>query len=114
VAASRRTISHCCQKRTELGKAQLASAIDVARAFQREAADTYDVSPRRPVTLRYASFSERLAFGSAGKKVAVRYGLHVAEAIEPGAISSHEFREKKLAKLAPLMSDARRRELDLS
>ena len=103
------------EKQNELGKAQLAAAIDVARAFLCEAAAAENrPRSRRPTTLRYAGFIERLATGTAGKKVAARYRIFVADALEPDAIPSREFREKKLPRLASLMSPARRDELGLA
>jgi hypothetical protein len=102
------------EKQNELGKAQLCAAIAMARAFQREAAAAEKrVSARRPTTLRYATFIERLALSAAGKKVASRYRIHIADAIEPSAVPSREFRYKKLPTLGRLMSDARRAELGL-
>jgi hypothetical protein len=108
-------LSGLTEKQNELGKAQLRASIGVARAFQREAAATENTPrARRPATLRYAAFIERLAVGSAGKKVAARYEIHVADAIEPDAVPSREFRDEKLPRLARLMSDERRRELGLA
>jgi hypothetical protein len=102
------------EKQNELGEAQLRGATGVARAFQREASTIERVPrSRRPPTLRYASFIERLALGDAGKKIAARRGIHIADAIEPGVIPGVEFREKKLPQLARLMSAERRRELGL-
>ncbi|MBX3188745.1 MAG: hypothetical protein KF819_17135 [Labilithrix sp.] len=103
------------EKRNELGKAQLRAAIAVAQAFQREALRAENApGARRPTTLRYAAFVERLAASAAGKKVAARYGIHVADAIEPSAVPVREFCEKKLPVLGRLMSSSRRRELGLS
>jgi hypothetical protein len=103
------------EKQNELGKAQLRAAIEVARAFQRDAAERESTPrARRPATLRYVSFIEQLAVGDAGKKVAARNGIFVADAIEPDAISSRDFHNKKLPRLAQLMSPDRRRELGLS
>lgn len=102
------------EKQNELGKAQLRAAIDMARAFQREAAATVTAGRARPpVTLRYASFIEGLATGDAGKKVAVRHKIHVADAIEPSAVPNREFKERKLPRLARWMSTERRNALGL-
>lgn len=102
------------EKQNALGKAQLQAGILVARAFQREAAKRENVpGVRRPATLRYAAFIERVATDDAGRKVARRFGVHVADAIEPAAVPSRAFREETLPRLARLMSDARRRELGL-
>ncbi len=97
------------EKQNDLGKAQLRAAIEMARAFQRDAAATMVTGrARRPVTLRFASFIEELATGDAGKKVATRYAIHVADAIEPSAVPNREFREQKLPRLARWMSPERR------
>ncbi|MBX3197447.1 MAG: hypothetical protein KF850_06425 [Labilithrix sp.] len=103
------------EKQNELGEAQLRAAILVARAFQREAAASESARrTRRPTTLRYAGFIEHLALGAAGRKLARRYGLHVADAIEPGTVPSRELLSAKLPRLAKLMSAERRGELGLS
>lgn len=103
------------EKQNELGMAQLRAAIEVAQAFQREAAATEKAaSAKRPTTLRYVGFIEKLATDDAGKKVASRYGIHVADAIEPAAVPTRDFREKRLPQLGKLMSPARRRELSLT
>lgn len=103
------------EKQNELGEAQLRAAIEVGRAFQREAAARENKPrARRPATLRYASFIERLALGDAGKKVVVRHRIYVADAIEPSAIPSREFRTAKLPRLAALLSAERRRDLGLA
>lgn len=102
------------EKQNELGSAQLVAAVAVARAFLCEAATLeHERTDRRPITLRYVGFIEEVATGDAGKKVARRYGIHVADAVEPDAVPSREFREKKLPQLARLMSNARRSELGL-
>lgn len=99
------------EKQTELGKAQLAAAIEVAQAFLREAAGREPREARRPATLRYVGFIEKLATDDAGKKVAKRFGIHVADAIEPAAVRNKEFRERRLPQLVRLMSPARRKEI---
>lgn len=102
------------EKQNDLGKAQLTAAIAVARAFQREAAALEPREARRPATLRYVGFIQSLATAAAGKKVTSRYGIHVADAIEPDAVRTKEFREKMLPRLMPLMSPARRKEISPS
>lgn len=99
------------EKQTELGHAQLVAAIGVGRGFLREAASLESKEVKRPLTLRYVSFIEKLATADAGKKVAARYGIHVADAIEPGAVRNREFHEKRLPQLVALMSPARRKEI---
>ena len=103
------------EKQNDLGKAQLHAGIEVAQAFQRQAAATERrPKDKRPTTLRYVGFIEHLATGDAGKKVASRHRIHVADAIEPEAVPSRIFHDKKLPQLARLMSDARRRALGLT
>jgi hypothetical protein len=99
------------EKQNEIGKAQLTAAIAVAQAFLRDAAKGPSTAQGRPVTLRYAGFLERLATSDAGRKVAARFGVHVADAIEPDAIPNAQFRKKQLPRLARLMSEARRRQV---
>ncbi len=102
------------EKQNDLGKAQLRAAIEMVRGFQRDAIATVTAARgRRPVTLRFASFIEGLATGDAGKKVAARHEIHVADAIEPSAVPNREFRERKLPRLARWMSPERRKMLGL-
>lgn len=97
----------------DLGSDQLVATIRIVQGFLKEAAREEPSTEKRPVTLRYVGFIEKLATADAGKKVAKRYGIHVADAIEPEAVPSKEFRTKRLPQLAKLMSPARRRELSL-
>ena len=100
------------EKQTALGQAQLEAAIRVAQRFQRSIADEYQptASPRSPV-LRFAKFIESLALSDAGRKVAERNRIFVADAIEPAAVDDVGFREKKLPQLMNMMSPDRRDEL---
>lgn len=100
------------EKRNELGVAQLVAAIEVARAFQREAARE-EHAKRRSSNLRHAAFIEKIAKADAGRKVARRHGIHVADAVEADAVSTRSFHEQALPRLARLMSPARRDELGL-
>ena len=102
------------EKQNDLGKAQLTAAMEVTRAFLREQAALEPKEAKRPTTLRYLGFIGKLATGDAGMKVAKRYGLHVADAIEPDAVRTREFREKMLPRLVRLMSPARRKEISAS
>jgi hypothetical protein len=103
-------------KQDEHGMAQLNVAIDVARKFvadiaSQEAGDTA-ASPR-PVALRHLARIERLALSDAGRKVAKRYGIHVADAIDPAPVGHiAQFMSKKLPQLLKLMSAQRRAELN--
>jgi hypothetical protein len=102
-------------KQDEHGVAQLRLAIDIARTFVgdialQEATGADDSA--RPVVLSHLARLESLALSDAGRKVAKRYGLHVADAIDPGpAVHIKSFMSKKLPQLLKLMSAARRTEL---
>jgi hypothetical protein len=102
-------------KQDEHGVAQLRLAIGIARTFvddiaAQEATGADDSG--RPVVLRHLARLETLALSDAGRKVAKRYGVHVADAIDPGPAGHIEsFVTKKLPQLLKLMSAARRTEL---
>jgi hypothetical protein len=102
-------------KQDEHGVAQLRLAIDIVRTFvgdiaSQEAAGA-DV-PARPVVLGHLARLETLALSDAGRKVAKRFGVHVADAIDPGPASHIEsFVSKKIPQLLKLMSAARRTDL---
>jgi hypothetical protein len=102
-------------KRDEHGVAQLELAIRMVRAFIRDLASREAAGPsssRRPVVLRHFSRIERMALSDAGRKVARRHGVHVADAIEPSpAIHIATFVAKKLPELLKLMSGSRRAEI---
>jgi hypothetical protein len=106
-----------CAKQDEHGVAQLRLAIDIARTFvcdiaSQEATDADDVA--RPVVLRHLARLETLSLSDAGRKVARRYGVHVADAIDPRPVSHiKSFVSKKLPQLLKLMSAARRAELQV-
>lgn len=97
-------------KQTRLGEAQLMAAIEVARHFQQEVAVP---TTRRSSTLRFAKAIERMALSDAGRKVAMRHGIHVADAIEPTLIAETRFHDTKWPQLRELLSAARRTELDV-
>ena len=103
-------------KQDEHGVAQLQLAIDIVRKFvadiaSREAAGADNTS--RPVALRHLQRIETLALSDAGRKVAKRYQVHVADAIELGPVAHiKSFMSKKLPQLLTLMSAARRAELE--
>jgi hypothetical protein len=103
-------------KQDEHGVAQLRLAIDVVRKFVDDIASqeaTGAASSRRPVALRHLGRIETLALSDAGRKVAKRYGVHVADAIDPAPVGHIQpFVTKKLPQLLKLMSVARRAELE--
>lgn len=102
-------------KQDEHGMAQLNVAIEVARAFladiaSQEAADKGE--PARPVALGHITRIERLALSDAGRKVAKRHAIHVADAIDPIPVKHIKlFMSKKLPQLLKLMSAQRRADL---
>lgn len=103
------------EKQDEHGIAQLQVAIDMVRRFLADIASQEavgaDKSPR-PIALRHLARIETLALSDAGRKVAKRYGVHVADAIDPAPVEHIKpFVSKKLPQLMKLMSAARRDEL---
>jgi hypothetical protein len=96
------------EKRGAMGEAQLHAAIGVVQALFRDSKRHGSPNSKRSVALIYASFVERIARGDAGRKVAERFGIHVADAIEPSEIETPSFHTKKLPRLLTLMSNARR------
>jgi hypothetical protein len=102
-------------KQDEHGVAQLRLAVDIARTFVDDIASqeaTGTGGSAQPVALRHLARIESLALSDAGRKVAKRYGVHVADAIDPGPVVHIEsFVRRKLPQLLKLMSAARRAEL---
>ena len=102
-------------KQGEHGVAQLRLAIDISRTFMGDIASqeaTGADHSARPVVLRHLTRLESLALSDAGRNVAKRYGVHVADAIDPGpVVHIKSFMSKKFPQLLNLMSAARRTEL---
>jgi hypothetical protein len=94
-------------KQNEKGCMQLAMAIDVARAFLRESAassSAAELASGRSVIQNHVTEIERLATEEAGRKVAARHGLYVADAIDPSLMPAGPFWTKKWPALRKLMS----------
>ena len=104
-------------KQDEHGVAQLRLAVEMARQFVSDiGSQEASVAEKaaRPVVLRHLGRIEALALSDAGRKVAKRYGVHVADAIEPSPVAHIKaFVSKRLPRLLKLMSDARRAEVTI-
>lgn len=93
------------EKQNPKGVMQLALAIDVARQFLRDQArGLAQRTPARSPLQPFVSEVERLALDDAGRKVAKRFGLHVADAIDASLIPAGPFWQRKWPQLSLLMS----------
>ncbi|SEF33701.1 hypothetical protein SAMN05518845_12575 [Variovorax sp. YR750] len=111
VLLSRLTNLHVLtEKQTEKGVMQLQLAVDVGREFiraisyQQQHLGSATRSPIQP----YVSEVERMALTDAGRKVAKRFGIHVADAIDPSSIPAGPFWERKWPQLSQFMSPSYR------
>jgi hypothetical protein len=95
-------------KQNPKGRMQLQMAIDVGREFLRtEAAGLSpdDIAQRSPLQ-GYVSAIAKMAGDDAGRKVATRFGAHVADAIDPALIPTGPFWTRRWPTLKLLMSPA--------
>jgi hypothetical protein len=103
------------EKRDEHGIEQFRLAISMVRAFVLEQGDAELADQERPIVLKHLHRIERMALSDAGRKVAKRFGVHVADAVEFPALLSHkDFITKKLPQIIGLMSTLRIAELRLN
>jgi len=103
------------EKQDEHGIAQLHLAIDIVRKFLADiAAQEAERTEKheRPVVLQHVRRIETLALSDAGRKLAKRFDVYVADAIEPAPLLHLEaFVTKKLPQLLKLMSATRRAQI---
>lgn len=97
------------EKQNDKGRMQLALAIEVARAFlRRDAGDPMaaETAVGRSPIQGFVSQIEKLAKDDAGRKVAARHALHVADAIDPHLVPAGPFWTRRWPALRKLMSPA--------
>lgn len=95
------------EKQNNKGVAQLRLGIDVARAYIQEQAAHYlpaETGAGRSPIQSLVTEIEKLAIDDAGRKVAKRWGVHVADAIDPSLIPTGAFWTRKWPTLKALMS----------
>ncbi|MBV8037018.1 hypothetical protein [Roseateles sp.] len=95
------------EKQNDKGELQLVLAIGVVREFLKRTAaiePAERVATGRSPIQRYVNDIVMMARGDAGKKVAKRAGIYVADAIDPSLIPAGPFWEKAWPRIKPLMS----------
>jgi hypothetical protein len=100
------------EKQDEHGAAQLALAIEMTRAFladEAARAEPEGARRRNALLLKHLKRIAAMARSDAGRKVARRFGLHVADGIAPAVVvGMPTFLAKELPLLRPLMSEGAR------
>jgi hypothetical protein len=100
------------EKQDEHGLEQLRLAVSMVRAFLLDPPDSAPASQDQRITLKHVQRIERMALSDAGRKLAKRYGVRVADALEfPGLLDHEDFVTEKLPQLMRLMSESRVQEL---
>ena len=96
------------EKQNDEGAAQLRLAINVARALPAGAGGALPAGRDRrwasPIQTRVSEIEKMAAIDDAGRKVAKRWGVHVADAIDPSLIPAGAFWIRKWPALKVLMS----------
>lgn len=96
------------EKQNEKGEMQLRLAIEVVRAFMGEKASegtAADLASGRSPVQRYVNSVVMMARSDAGKKVAKRAGIHVADAVDPSLFPAGPFWERRWPRIRPMMSE---------